>query len=77
MTNKFADVGTQFKRGIEKAMDVTGTSARQASLKAGYNQNQIGRFLQGRNDVLLGTLEDICTKGFGMSLETVFQMGEK
>lgn len=77
MAEKFADVALQFKRGMTKASEVTGISARQASLRAGFNQNQVGRFLQGRNDVLLGTLERLCVKGFGMSLESVFKMGER
>ena len=65
----------QFRKGIRKAIRLTDTSSRQASLKSGYNQHQINRFLSG-DDIKLETLQDICTKGFGMTFETIYRMGK-
>lgn len=67
--------GAQFRRGIKRAIKITGTSSRQASIKAGYNQHQINRFIGGM-DIKLTTLDDLCCKGFGLSFEGVFRMGK-
>lgn len=66
----------QFRRGLKAAHKATGISFRQASLKAGYNENQINRFMKS-TDMLICTMDDICDKGFGMSFDTVFRMGAK
>ena len=66
----------QFRRGLEKAMELTATTARQASIKAGYNEKQLDRFISGRHDILLTTLIDICEEGFGLTIETVLRMGK-
>ncbi len=65
----------QFRKGIKAATRHTGISFRQASLKAGYNENQVTRFISGGTDIYLTTLDDICRKGYGMSFDTVFRMG--
>lgn len=66
----------QFRRGLRKAAEVTNVSTRQASLKAGYNQNQLNRFLSGKQDIRLATLDDVCRKGFGLQFDTVWNMGK-
>ena len=68
--------GVQFRRGINKAIENTAISSRQASLAAGFNENQLNRFLSGKNDILLETLDEICREGFGLPLDTVFRMGK-
>ncbi len=65
----------QFKRGLTAAVRATGISERQACLRAGHNENQINRF-RGGADIRLTTLDDICTKGFGMAFDTVYRMGK-
>ena len=67
--------GQQFRRGLKKAMKITGTSARQVSVKAGKNQEQVNRFMAGA-DIKLKTLDDICRDGLGMSFNTVWWMGD-
>jgi hypothetical protein len=66
----------KFRRGILKAIEITGVVASVASVNAGHNRNQVARFLSGANDIKLATLGDICTKGFGMPLDTVYRMGK-
>lgn len=66
----------QFRKGIKAASKATGISFRQASMKAGYNENQVTRFVHGGTDIYLTTLDDICRKGYGMSFDTVYRMGE-
>jgi len=66
----------QFRRGLNKAMENTDVSSRQASLKAGFNEHQLNRFLFGKNDILLETLDKICQDGFGLPLDTVYRMGK-
>ena len=65
----------RYQIGLSKAADVTGKSFRAASLDAGYNQNQVGRFVSGETDIKMRTLEAICEKGFGMTMETIYEMG--
>ena len=68
-------VNQQFRRGIRKALKITDLSTRQVSLKAGYNEHQVNRFLKGM-DIKLSTLDDICNKGLGIEFETVYRMGK-
>lgn len=62
-------------KGIKVASIVTGVSTRQASLQAGFNQNQLVRFFSGNHDIMLNTLEDICVKGYGLSFDKVYEFG--
>ena len=66
----------QFRAGLKEASRVTKISYRKASLDAGYNENQVIRFVSGDNDIKLTTLDDICRNGFGLPFDTVFRMGE-
>ena len=66
----------QFRAGLIEASRVTGISIRQASIRAGFNENQIARFLGGGHDIKLETLDAICTGGFGLTFETVYRMGQ-
>ena len=65
----------QFRAGIIRAIEITGKSGRQASMDAGCNENQINRFVSMDTNIRLDTLDAICTKGFGMSFDTVYRMG--
>ncbi len=67
----------QFRAGIRKAIEITGTSPRQASLKAGFNENQLHRFLTAQTDIKLTTLEKICMDGFGMKFQTIYDLGKE
>jgi hypothetical protein len=69
------DIQQIYTDGLRKASEVTGISTRQASLRAGYNQNQLNRFFSRETDIKLGTLNDICELGFGMTMETVYRLG--
>ena len=65
------------RKGILKAMVLTGKSARQASLDAGYNENLLNLFMKRKTeDIKLNTLDDICVKGFGFSLDAIWSMGK-
>ena len=66
----------QYRKGFEEAMRLTGTSARQASLNAGFNENQLNRFMLGKTDIRLGTWIKLCEDGFGLPCQTVLKMGK-
>ncbi len=66
----------QFRKGIARASEVTGISTRKASIDAGYNENQLNRFLSGSTDIKVITLDDICVNGFGLPFDTVYRMGK-
>jgi len=66
----------QFRAGIREASRITGISTRQASLKAGFNENQLNRFLTAQTDIRLQTLERICLDGFGMKWTTIYELGK-
>ena len=65
-----------YRKGFERAIEVTGISARQASIAAGFNENQLNRFMSGTTDIKLGTLVKLCELGFNLPMETVFRMGK-
>ncbi len=67
----------KFRRGIKKAIEITGVSGSQASVKGGYSRNQVARFLSGNHKIMLKTLADISTEGFGMTLDVIYRMGAK
>ena len=66
----------QYRKGLAKAVEVTGISARQASLNAGFNENQLNRFVSGRTSIKLDTLEALCEEGFGLTMESIFRLGK-
>ena len=66
----------QYRRGLAEAVRITGKSARQASLDAGFNADQFKRFVSGKTDIKLGTLEKLCEFGFGLPMESVFRLGK-
>ena len=66
----------QFRRGLRKASENTGISFRQASLAAGYNQNQLNRFMTGKTGIKLGTLVRLCEDGFNIPFGTVLRLGK-
>jgi len=66
----------QYRKGLSEAIRVTGISARQASMKAGFNENQLNRFMSGKTDIKLNTLDNLCELGFGLPMETVYRMGK-
>lgn len=70
------DASTQFRAGLKRAVIVTGISPRQASLRAGFNEGQLNRFINGSTNIKLDTLDAVCTEGFGMKFDTVYRMGE-
>ena len=74
-SRKKISTSDQFRQGLSSAITLTGISSRQASMKAGFNEGQINRFMHGLTDIKLSTLDDICRKGFGMSFDTVYRMG--
>ena len=65
-----------FRRGFKTVIKNTGISARQASLNAGFNENQLNRFISGKTDIKLNTLDRLCESGFGLPMETVYRMGQ-
>ena len=69
-------VAATYRKGFHEAIRVTGKSSRRASLDAGFNENQLNRFLSGDTDMKLGTLVDLCEKGFDLPMETIFRMGK-
>jgi len=66
----------QFRVGLERAAKVTGISTRKASIDAGFNQHQLKRFMSGKTNIKLSTLDTICTDGFGLPFVTIYRMGE-
>ena len=66
----------QYRKGLLEAIRVTGISARQASLNAGFNENQLNRFISGKTDIKLNTLDSLCESGFGLPMDTVYRMGK-
>ena len=66
----------QYRKGLLEAIRVTGISAREASMKAGFNENQANRFISGKTDIKLNTLDSLCELGFGLPMETVYRMGK-
>jgi len=59
------------REGIRLAIYETRISARQASLKAEFNENQVNRFLAGA-DMHMDRIERLCRKGFGLSFNKVY-----
>ena len=66
----------QYRRGLSEAVRITGISARDASRNAGFNAEQMTRFVSGKTDIKLGTLEKLCEFGFGLPMESVFRLGK-
>jgi hypothetical protein len=66
-----------YQDGIREASRITKISTRQASIRAGFNQNQLNRFLSGDTDIKLGTLVKLCRDGFGLNMETVYNLGKE
>jgi len=65
------------RRGLKKALELTGKSKRQASLDAGYNENLLNLFMKGKtDDMFMNTFDDVCIKGLGMTLDTIWRMGK-
>ena len=73
--NYTKEIGNQIRNGFVRALAVAKLSARQASLKAGHNENQLNRFIAG-NDIKLVTLLDICD-AVGMELNTIIELGKE
>jgi len=69
------DTRKRIIRGMKVASVVQKISPRQAVLAAGRNQNQMTRFFTGSHDIMLDTIDVICTKGFGMSFEEIWALG--
>ena len=65
----------RFKRGLVLVSHETGVSMRQASMKAGFNENALNRFVNGKHDIKLMTLDTICRKGFGSTFDVVWKAG--
>jgi len=65
----------QFIRGLKIAEQLTGTSKRQACLKAGVNETTLRRFMHKQTDIKLVNLSAICQVGYGMSLSKVIALG--
>lgn len=66
----------QARRGIIQAISDTGISAWKASVEAGFNQNQVARFIRGRNDMTIGNFEQLCEKGFKLKVRDVLGLGK-
>ena len=67
----------RMQAGIRAASKQTHITPRQASLKAGFNQNQLLRFLTGQTGIKIQTLDDICNNGFGLTFNQVWILGGK
>jgi len=67
----------RIRNGLKWAINKTGITSRQASLKAGFNENQLHRYLTERNDILVGNLEKICVDGFGLTFNEIYELGGK
>ena len=65
----------QFKNGLNLTISITGISRRKACMSAGVNEVTLRRFLQGKTDIRLDTLDDLCQLGFGKSLDYVYHLG--
>jgi hypothetical protein len=65
----------QARLGVEKALEMKGISKWKASITAGMNQNQVARYLSGRNDMTIGNYERLCEIGLGMPVHVVLEMG--
>lgn len=66
----------QARRGLREALKVQNMSAWKVSVAAGFNQNQVTRFLNGRNDITLGNLERLCRDGLKMPVRKVIGLGK-
>ena len=65
------------RRGFKQAKKLTNKSNRQISLDAGYNENLVNLFMTGQtDDMFMNTLDDVCQKGLGMTLDTIWRMGK-
>lgn len=69
-------IDAQMREGIRKAMVIKNKTANKVSVDAGYNQNQVARFLAGDNDIQLMTLQALCVKGLGMSFNDILILGQ-
>ena len=70
-----SNMSDRYRRGIRAALTVRKMSGRQASLKAGFNENQITRFLTGSTDIKVSTLDKLCD-AIGVSPDTVWELGK-
>ena len=66
----------KFIRGLKIAEQLTGTSKRQACIKAGVNEVTLRRFMNRETDILMVNLSNICKLGYGMSISKIIALGE-
>ena len=66
----------QFIRGLNLAEQITGTSKRQACIRAGVNEVTLRRFMNRDTDILLVNLDSICRKGYGSTFNKILALGE-
>ena len=66
----------QFVKGFEIASDMRGYKQKDVAERAGISVMTLRRFVYDRTDIKLTTLENLCVDGLGLSLSTVFALGE-
>ena len=65
-----------FIKGLKVAEKLTGTSKRQACIKAGVHEITLRRFMNRETDIQLRNLDAICKKGYGMSISKIIALGD-
>ena len=65
----------QFIAGLKIAEKLTGTSKRQACIRAGVNEVTLRRFINRETSILLVNLDKICKDGYGMTISKVIALG--
>ena len=66
----------QFIRGLKVAGNMTKINKAEACRRAGVDYTTLYKFLTRKSDIKMITLDDICRKGYGLSLSKVITLGE-
>ena len=63
------------RKGVIKALEMQDISAYRASLRGGFNQNQVSRYIRGDQDMTIGNYERLCQQGLQLPVGVVLELG--